>query len=629
MKDFMISRFKQNIVIVIISAISLVLSIINFLNTSIDWAWIAVILCGVPMMRDALIEIIVNRNIKAGVLVSIALVASVMLDMIFVAGEVSFIMALGTLLEDATTEKTQTAIKKLLNVLPKTVKVIENNKEKEVLIQDVKVGDIIRVVPGEVICFDGVITKGETSINQAYITGESMPQDKTKGDKVYSGTLNQFGTFNMKVTEDKENSSLQKLVKLVEKAELDKVKIVRKADIWATWVVIIALSIAILTFVFTKQIIRSVSILVVFCPCALVLATPTAIMAGVGNASKNGVLIKNGIVLEIFKKIKLFLFDKTGTLTYGNPEVTFVKCFDEKISTNKFINIVGNLEKHSEHIIGKAISKQLENKSESKSLDVDKFKLLIGKGVEGIVEKTKVVAGNLKLFNEKEIKIDKKYNSEIDKFINKGATIIYVAFDNEFKGFFVLEDTIKEEVKTSIDELKALDTVPVLITGDNAKTANSIAKKLGIKKVYSECSPEDKLKVIDNYKKNWGVCMIGDGINDAAALKKADVGIAMGKIGSDMAIDSADIVLISDDLGKMKYLNKLSNKVIHTIYLNLTISMTINFVFVTLSIIGMLTPVQGAIVHNIGSFGVILNSALLLRWKPKNEKERKNKNAKK
>ena len=298
MKDFMISRFKQNIVIVIISAISLVLSIINFLNTSIDWAWIAVILCGVPMMRDALIEIIVNRNIKAGVLVSIALVASVMLDMIFVAGEVSFIMALGTLLEDATTEKTQTAIKKLLNVLPKTVKVIENNKEKEVLIQDVKVGDIIRVVPGEVICFDGVITKGETSINQAYITGESMPQDKTKGDKVYSGTLNQFGTFNMKVTEDKENSSLQKLVKLVEKAELDKVKIVRKADIWATWVVIIALSIAILTFVFTKQIIRSVSILVVFCPCALVLATPTAIMAGVGNASKNGVLIKNGIVLQ-------------------------------------------------------------------------------------------------------------------------------------------------------------------------------------------------------------------------------------------------------------------------------------------------------------------------------------------
>ena len=371
MKDICINKEKQNILIVVISGISLILSMANFLNTSIDWAWIAVILSGAPMMRDALIEIIVNHNIKAGVLVSIALIAAVSLDMIFVAGEVSFIMALGTVLEDATTRRTETAIKKLLNVLPKTVTVIDNEKERTCLIQDVKLGDVIRVVPGEVICFDGVIIKGETSINQAYITGESMPVDKLTGDSVFSGTLNQFGTFDMKVTEERDNSSLQKLVKLVEKADLEKVKIVRNADKWATWVVIIASLIAALTYLFTNEIVRAVSVLVVFCPCALVLATPTAIMAGIGNASRNGILIKNGSVLEIFNKINTFLFDKTGTLTYGNPEVTHIKCFDEDLEKNDFIITVANLERYSEHVIGKAIvnsAKDLleENKKEEK-----------------------------------------------------------------------------------------------------------------------------------------------------------------------------------------------------------------------------------------------------------------------
>lgn len=621
MKKILINREKQNIIIVIISAISLILSITNFLNPSIDWAWIAVILCGAPMMRDALIEIIVNHNIKAGVLVSIALIASVSLNMIFVAGEVSFIMALGTLLEDATTRRTEIAIRKLLTVLPNTVTVIKDKKEVKCKIEDVKKGDIIRIVPGEVLTFDGEIIKGETSINQAYITGESMPVDKIKGDKVFSGTLNQFGTFDMKVTEDKENSSLQKLVRLVERAELSKVEIVRKADIWATWVVIIALTIAILTFLFTKEIVRSVSVLVVFCPCALVLATPTAIMAGIGNASKNGILIKNGTVLEIFNKINAFLFDKTGTLTYGTPEVTFVKSFDEKLSENELVNIVGNLEKHSEHVIGKAITEYSKKIIEENPKDVEEFKLLIGKGVTGKIDNNLIIAGNTKLLQEHKIEISNNQENEIKKYSVKGATIIYVAFDKVLKGFLVLEDTIKETTSSIINALNKQNVETILITGDNEKTANNIASMLNIKTVYSECSPENKLNIVDNLEKEHKtVCMLGDGINDSPALKKADVGIAMGKIGSDMAIDSADIVLISDDINKISYINQLSKKVIKTIYINLTISMTINFVFVLLSILGFLTPIQGAIVHNIGSFGVILNSALILRWKEKDVK---------
>lgn len=620
MKKLLLSREKQNIIIVIISAISLVLSITNFLNPTIDWAWIAVILCGAPMMRDALIEIIVNHNIKAGVLVSIALIASVSLNMIFVAGEVSFIMALGTLLEDATTRRTEIAIKKLLTVLPQTVTLIKGKEQITCKIEDVKKGDTIRVVPGEVLTFDGVITKGETSINQAYITGESMPVDKVKGDKVFSGTLNQFGTFEMKVTEDKENSSLQKLVRLVEKAELEKVEIVRKADIWATWVVIIALTIAILTFIFTKEIVRAVSVLVVFCPCALVLATPTAIMAGIGNASKNGILIKNGTVLEIFNKVNAFLFDKTGTLTYGTPEVTAIKSFNKELNEDKLINLVGNIEKHSEHVIGKAITEYAKESINKDSKDVKDFKLLIGKGVTGTIDNLNIYAGNKKLLKENNIDISKEQEKEITKYSKKGANIIYVAFDASLQGFVVLEDTIKETTGNIIEKLNKQKVETVLLTGDNENNANNIASLLNIKTVYSECSPEHKLNIVENFgKEGKKVCMLGDGINDAPALKKADVGIAMGKIGSDMAIDSADIVLISDDINKISYIRQLSSKVIKTIYINLTISMTINFVFVLLSIMGLLTPIQGAIVHNIGSFGVILNSALILRWKAKED----------
>ena len=620
MKKILLSREKQNIIIVIISAISLVLSITNFLNPTIDWAWIAVILCGAPMMRDALIEIIVNHNIKAGVLVSIALIASVSLNMIFVAGEVSFIMALGTLLEDATTRRTEIAIKKLLTVLPQTVTLIKGKEQITCKIEDVKKGDTIRVVPGEVLTFDGVITKGETSINQAYITGESMPVDKVKGDKVFSGTLNQFGTFEMKVTEDKENSSLQKLVRLVEKAELEKVEIVRKADIWATWVVIIALTIAILTFIFTKEIVRAVSVLVVFCPCALVLATPTAIMAGIGNASKNGILIKNGTVLEIFNKVNAFLFDKTGTLTYGTPEVTAIKSFNKELNEDKLINLVGNIEKHSEHVIGKAITEYAKESINKESKDVKDFKLLIGKGVTGTIDNLNIYAGNKKLLKENNIDISKEQEKEIAKYSKKGANIIYVAFDDSLQGFVVLEDTIKETTGNIIEKLNKQEVETVLLTGDNENNANNIASLLNIKTVYSECSPENKLNIVENFgKEGKKVCMLGDGINDAPALKKADVGIAMGKIGSDMAIDSADIVLISDDINKISYIRQLSSKVIKTIYINLTISMTINFVFVLLSIMGLLTPIQGAIVHNIGSFGVILNSALVLRWRAKED----------
>ena len=620
MKKILLSREKQNIIIVIISAISLVLSITNFLNPTIDWAWIAVILCGAPMMRDALIEIIVNHNIKAGVLVSIALIASVSLNMIFVAGEVSFIMALGTLLEDATTRRTEIAIKKLLTVLPQTVTLIKGKEQITCKIEDVKKGDTIRVVPGEVLTFDGVITKGETSINQAYITGESMPVDKVKGDKVFSGTLNQFGTFEMKVTEDKENSSLQKLVRLVEKAELEKVEIVRKADIWATWVVIIALTIAILTFIFTKEIVRAVSVLVVFCPCALVLATPTAIMAGIGNASKNGILIKNGTVLEIFNKVNAFLFDKTGTLTYGTPEVTAIKSFNKELNEDKLINLVGNIEKHSEHVIGKAITEYAKESINKESKDVKDFKLLIGKGVTGTIDNINIYAGNKKLLKENNIDISKEQEKEIAKYSKKGANIIYVAFDDSLQGFVVLEDTIKETTGNIIEKLNKQEVETVLLTGDNENNANNIASLLNIKTVYSECSPENKLNIVENFgKEGKKVCMLGDGINDAPALKKADVGIAMGKIGSDMAIDSADIVLISDDINKISYIRQLSSKVIKTIYINLTISMTINFVFVLLSIMGLLTPIQGAIVHNIGSFGVILNSALVLRWRAKED----------
>ena len=316
---------KKDVTLLVISGVALLLSLTGTIKLPFNVAWVAIILCGIPIILEAIIGLITEFDIKADVLVSLALIASVCIGEDFAAGEVAFIMQIGALLEDLTVAKARAGIEKLVKLTPQTARIIENNNEKVVAADKVKKDDIIRVLPGESIPVDGVIISGQTSINQAVMTGESLPVDKTVGDEVSSGTVNQFGVFEMKATKVGEDSSIQRMIKLVQSADAGKAKIVGIADRWATWIVIIALSAAALTWLFSGQIIRAVTILVVFCPCALVLATPTAIMAAIGNATKHGFLVREGDALERLSKVKTIAFDKTGTLTCGKLTVTAFK----------------------------------------------------------------------------------------------------------------------------------------------------------------------------------------------------------------------------------------------------------------------------------------------------------------
>ncbi len=628
-KIMQIGGIKKDIIFLIVSAVSLIISIFNLIPLPFDAAWIAIILCGVPIVMEAIIGLITAFDIKADVLVSLALIASVCIEEIFAAGEVAFIMQLGTLLEDLTVEKARAGIEKLVHLTPQNARIIEDGKEKIIPAENVKIGDVIRVIPGETIPVDGIILSGQTSINQAVMTGESLPVDKTVGDNVSSGTVNQFGVFEMKALKVGEDSSVQRMIRLVQSADAGKAKIVRVADKWATWIVVIALTAASLTWIITGEIIRAVTILVVFCPCALVLATPTAIMAAIGNATKHGFLVREGDALERLANVSKITFDKTGTLTYGAPKVTAVKSLSDKYKENDIFTFAASAEQFSEHPLGKAIVNRYKETEELIPL-AENFEIIPGEGVFATVNGEKIKAGNLKTLSKKEeLQISKEAKEKIEKYINNGSTVIYITVNDVLAGYLVLSDTIRQESYQMIKLLRETNIQPVLLTGDNKHAAEAIAEQLNIKEVHANCMPEDKLNYIDAYQKNGNaVCMIGDGINDAPALKKADVGIAMGRIGSDIAVDAADIALIDDEIKELPHLMSLSKKMMTTIKLNLTFSMGLNFIAIFLAITGLLNPVVGALVHNAGSVVVIINSALLLKWKKRHAKNIKEKKIK-
>lgn len=609
---------KKDIACLILGGISLLTSLFLPDLLPFDAAWIAVILCGVPIILEAIIGLVTAFDIKADVLVSLALIASLCIGEDFAAGEVAFIMQLGALLEDLTVAKARAGIEKLVHLTPQTARVITNGEEKIVPAEQVRVGDLLRVLPGEAIAVDGIITSGETSVNQAVMTGESLPVDKTVGDEVSSGTVNQFGAFEMKATKVGEDSSIQRMIKLVQSADAGKAKIVGLADKWATWIVVIALTAAALTWAISGEIIRAVTILVVFCPCALVLATPTAIMAAIGNATKHGFLVREGDALERLAKVTKICFDKTGTLTYGTPKVIETASVSDYTKEEIFA-LAASAEQFSEHPLGKAVVKSYKSEYKADLMSAENFRMVIGEGVCASVDGHTVTAGSLKLLaKDNAPALSTELAQKSGEYLKKGCTVIYIGVDGEVCGYIVLSDTVREESADTIGKIKSISITPVLLTGDNANAANAIGTQLGINEIKSECLPEDKLNFIDSCQKNnQSVCMIGDGINDAPALKMADVGIAMGGVGSDIAVDAADIALVDDEVKELPHLLMLSKKMITTIKLNLCFSMGLNFLAIALAITGILNPVVGALVHNAGSVAVIINSALLLKWRKK------------
>ena len=610
-----LSGTKKDITLLVISGIALLCSLFD-VPLPFSPAWIAIILCGVPIVLEAVIGLVTRFDIKADVLVSIALISAVCLHENFAAGEVAFIMQLGALLEDLTVAKARAGIEKLVHLTPQTARRIQNSSEEIIPAEEVQTGDILRVLPGETIPVDGVILSGETAVNQAVMTGESLPVDKKPGDDVASGTVNQFGAFDMKATKVGADSSIQRMIRLVQSADAGKAKIVGLADRWATWIVVTALTASILIGFITKDLIRAVTILVVFCPCALVLATPTAIMAAIGNATKHGFLVREGDALERLAKVNTIAFDKTGTLTYGTPKVIHVECCG-KLSEPELFQMAATAEIFSEHPLGKAVTASYQKKYGTAIPKPDKFTMQIGKGV--LVERggKTVLAGNEKLLADHKITVPDTAADAAKSYLEQGCTVIWLA-DQSCQGFLVLSDIIRPESRSMIHALSEQGITPVLLTGDNANAAQAIAGQLGITQVRSGCLPEDKLQFIRTaQEQQQPVCMIGDGINDAPALKTAHVGIAMGGVGSDIAIDAADIALVDDEVKELPHLFRLSKRMMRTIKCNLSFSMGLNFLAIILAITGVLGPVSGALVHNAGSVLVILNSALLLKWRKK------------
>lgn len=580
----------------------------------VDPAWVTILICGIPLLYLAIWRVIHNNGISkisSALLISIAMIAAIAIGDGFAAGEVVFIMELGAILEDMTTNRAKKGLKNLIGLAPAQGRKINCNKEEIIAADKIIQNDLLRVLPGETIPVDGIIIKGETSVDQSIMTGESLPVDKNVGDEVFCGTINRFGAIDMRATKVGKDSSLQKLIRMVRDAENKQAPMQRIADTYASYLVPVALTIAILTGIVTKDIVRAVTVLVVFCPCALVLATPTAIMAAIGQATKHGVIIKSGEALEKMGKVTIIALDKTGTLTYGKPEVSDIVSFDEKINEQDLLLLTASAEAKSEHPLGKAIVEYAEKK-EVTLIESDSFQTQSGKGICAIIAETKLYCGNKKYIQQNEIPIPHNVANELNKLHAQGKASILVADSKHCIGILALSDVLRPDAKDMVNRLSDMHTDTILLTGDNRQTADYFAAQTGITNVKADLLPEEKMQCIAKLQEKGNqVCMIGDGVNDAPALKTANVGVAMGSMGSDIAVEAADIALMSDDISKIPYLKKLSNATIATIRASITLSMCINFIAVTCSVLGILTPTTGALVHNAGSCFVVLIAALL------------------
>ena len=531
------------------------------------------------------------------------------------------LILLGRWLENRAKSKTGTAIKKLIELQPKTAVVKENNKEVEKKIDELKIGDIVVIKPGGKIPADGIVTSGFSSVNEAMITGESLPVEKVKGSTVIGGTINTTGSFEFRITEIGKNSVLGQIIKLVEEAQGSKAPIQNLADKIAAVFVPTVVIIAIVTFViwlflipegnFSLALMNFVAVLIIACPCALGLATPTALIVGMGKGAQNGILFKDGESLEGLNNADVIIFDKTGTITDGI--LTVNNFYTNNISEEKFLSFIASLENKSEHPIGKAIV----NYSASKNINLkptSDFEIFPGKGLKAKINNEVVLAGNENFLKENNIDLESvkeqiKQNSEIF------SSIVFLAVNSEVKGYLTVSDSIKENSKKVIEEIKLNKIEAVLLSGDNFNVAKNVSETIGITKFEAEVLPENKSYVVDKYQKDGKkVVMVGDGINDAPALVKSDIGIAIGT-GTDVAIESAKVVLMNGDLNGIVKSLKLSKQTIRVIKQNLFWAFIYNVIGIPLAALGLLNPMFAALAMSFSSVSVVSNSLRLKRIK--------------
>ena len=578
----------------------------------IDTALIAALISGVPIILEAIKAILQRGDTKVGLLVSIAIVAAIAIGEYLAAAEVAFIMTIGEMLEHMTLEKSNSALQKLAELTPLKARLFNTGVEQEISADMVQVGDRLLVKPGDKIPVDGIVVSGLATVDQSTITGESIPVERSEGDAVFGGTISSLGSIKIVATKVGQDTALGHIIKMVKEAQESKAPIARIVDRWANWFIPLSITIAVLVYFITGDIVRSVTILIVFCPCAMLLSTPTAVAAAIGFAARRGILIKGGEILEATSRVDTLLLDKTGTVTIGKPVLKEVRCYGTW-NKSAVLAIVAGMERRSEHHLAKAIIEAAECESVA-LLEPTSWKHIVGQGIVAELDNKKYVLGNRTILASHDIIMSDEQNEYCLTQQSLGGTVVLFASDEGLAAILVVQDPIRREAPEVLrclfpSRLQKL----VLLTGDAATVGNAIAAELNIPEVHGDLLPSDKVEYVKRYQGlGRKVAMIGDGINDAPALAKADVGIAMGFSGTDIAIEAADIALLSDDLSKIPEAIDLSKRAYKTILQNIIVANLINIVAIGFAAWGLLGPVAAAIVHNAGAVLVILNSSRLL-----------------
>lgn len=585
---------------------------------------IAIIVSGIKPMKSAYYAI-KSKSLDMNVLMSVAVIGAILIGEYFEGAIVVLLFTIGTLLQTISIDKTRNSIQSLMDITPTAANVITENGTTTKDLTDIRVGEILLIKPGDRVPLDGTITDGSSSLNQAPITGESIPVDKTINDEVFAGSINENGTLYIQVSKLVEDTTLSKIIHMVEEAQENKAPtqafIDRFSEIYTPIVFVLALLVMVIPPLFSlgtwgEWLYKGLELLVIACPCALVISTPVAIVTAIGSAAKNGVLIKGGNHLEALGTLSAIAFDKTGTLTEGRPKVDTIKTIDANETT--LLNIALSLESYSTHPISNAIV-DYANQLNVKASDVTDFKNIVGQGIKGKINESYVYAGNVKLIEAINKKIN-NYKEEINKYEQEGYTVIIIASSSMIHGLITIADPLRSNIKETLQKLNATHIKnTVMLTGDNKGTANQIAHLAGIKEVYAELMPGDKLTAIkDLQNKGYRVGMIGDGINDAPALAQSDVGIAMGGIGSDTAMETADVVLMSDDINQLTRTISISKKAKNIIKQNIYFSIIIKLIAFILVFPGLLTLWLAVLSDTGAAILVILNSLRLLRNKNNN-----------
>jgi len=561
------------------------------------------VLCGVPILIEV-IKDAKRREVSAEALVLMALVGCILMDEYIAAAEIAIIMSIGELLETIVTSQARSGMDALGRLKVGSAHLMTENGTADKPVQDIRAGDRIRLMPGEIIPLDGIIIQGFSSVDKSAITGESVPVDVGPGEKVLSGTTNLFGSLDVEIVCTAKESTIAKMERLMESADAGKSRIVDAADRWAKWIILGAMAITVSCYAFTQDLHRSLTVMVVFCPCAFVLATPTGIMAAAGNMARNGILLRDASAIEGLARVRTMLFDKTGTLTTGEISSLGFTDISSGMPKDDVESKVAALESRSEHPLGKAIASSHEPAGE-----VQGFVNIPGHGVSGTVDGIRICAGNRRLM---EHNCPKGLETAMELSKDAPFTTVFVGIEDETVGYFGLEDRVKDDAADAVRQLKEDGIATVMITGDSRNVGESVAGKLGIDDVVWECLPETKLELVERFEEAGPSCMIGDGMNDAPSLRRATVGISMGGAGNDLAVVSSDIMFLHDDISKLPGLVRLCKRSILTIYAGLALAMTINIAGAILAVAGEIGPIAGAIIHNGGSFIVILLAATLL-----------------